>query len=239
MKKSDMNSWTLAAVILALIVAGSSSVTFASEDGDQDPRHKRIVRKIVINCEEGSEEDCEQQIRVESISDDSHILQIGDHQSVWVDGGPHGSHYAFRTGLGGESGFLGVQLTDLTSELRTHFGVNEDHGVMVSKVVDDSAAFRAGLQVGDVITRLDGEAVASTRDLTHAVRSREEGDTVNLEVWREDRYETLSATLDKQEPFGRFAHRVEIDCDDGDCECWLDGEHIDCEDLHTEHSDGN
>ena len=41
----------------------------------------------------------------------------------------------------GGGAFLGVQLSDLTAELRTHFGVPDDAGVLVGKVVDGSPAF--------------------------------------------------------------------------------------------------
>ena len=48
---------------------------------------------------------------------------------------------------------LGVGLTDLTPELREHFGVGGDAGVMISRVVEDSPAAKAGLRVGDIIER--------------------------------------------------------------------------------------
>jgi len=96
---------------------------------------------------------------------------------------------------GAERGFLGVDLTDLTPELRRHFGAPEEAGVLVGRVEPDSPAAAAGLQVGDVITRADGEEVGSALALTARIGMRKEGDLVALEVVRDGKVETLSATL--------------------------------------------
>src|SRR5215475_13923485 len=62
-------------------------------------------------------------------------------------------------------GYLGTALMDLTPELRTHFGVPEEAGVMVSRVESGSPAEKAGLKVGDILTRVDGAAVKSSWDV--------------------------------------------------------------------------
>lgn len=219
------NQMWAAVLALVMLLAGATTAVIAVEDGDTEV-HKKIVRKEVVNCEDGSSEDCEQEVRIEIIGDDLQVVH-------------HGSHYSFDSGIAGQGGFLGVQLTDLTPELRSHFGVADDAGVMVAKVIDDSAAFRAGLMVGDIITRVAGETVGSAGDLTRAIRSRAQGDTVSLELWRDGSLETLSATLDQQEQFGHFAKQVFIDCDDGDCDCSVNGDSIDCDRLHAEHGHGD
>ena len=96
-------------------------------------------------------------------------------------------------------GFLGVELTDLTPELRRHFGAHEDRGVLVGRVVEDSPAERAGLRVGDVITHIDGEPVTSSFDVTARIGGRAAGDVAALEVVRDGKVETLSATLEVRE----------------------------------------
>ena len=120
-------------------------------------------------------------------------------------------------GMGHGGGFLGVGLAPLTSELRAHFGVPEDLGVMVSKVEADSPAARAGIEVGDIITRVGGDDVGSASALAHNVRRREEGETVDLEVWRDGRVEMLSATLAARQGFPGH-HRMIIHCD-GEEDC--------------------
>lgn len=254
--------------IAALLIVGASTAIHASEEGDTEV-HTKKVHKVVVRCEEGAEEDCEREIHIEKIGDGTHGIHIGDHDMVWIEGGDDGSHhYSFHSGFTGKGGFLGVQLTDLTSELRSHFGVATDEGVMVSKVVDDSAAFRAGLAAGDIITRVDGESMGSAGDLTRAIRSQEEGETVNMEIWRDGSIETIAATLDSHQPKTRLRRHVMIDCDeededcgarfvggdhhgmdfdcpdgeecdikiecdDGNCDCTVNGDAIDCQELHS------
>lgn len=94
--------------------------------------------------------------------------------------------------------FLGVEVLDLNESLRAHFGVPEGSGVLVSKVAEDSPAHRAGIQVGDILTRFDGEDVTSFRRLTSMVRGAEADDPANLEIWRDGKVETLSTTLDER-----------------------------------------
>jgi PDZ domain-containing protein len=92
-------------------------------------------------------------------------------------------------------GYLGVGLTELTPELRAHFGAPENAGVMVSSVESGSPADKAGLQVGDILARVDGKDVQSSWDVRSGVRTLEEGQQVPLEVWRDRKVQTLSATI--------------------------------------------
>ncbi len=92
-------------------------------------------------------------------------------------------------------GFLGVGLTNLTPELRAHFAESEDAGVMVDRVVDGSPAAKAGLQVGDVITAVDGELVKRSLELVQQVRKHEPEDQVSLEVFRDGRRQLIDVTL--------------------------------------------
>jgi membrane-associated protease RseP (regulator of RpoE activity) len=96
-------------------------------------------------------------------------------------------------------GFLGVGLTELTPELRTHFGAPEESGVMVSKVEAGSPAEKAGLKVGDIISRVDGKGVESSWEVSAKVRDAEEGQQVPLEVWRNGKVMTLTAAVTLKE----------------------------------------
>jgi membrane-associated protease RseP (regulator of RpoE activity) len=102
-------------------------------------------------------------------------------------------------GFGMRRGYLGVGLTDLTPELRTHFGVPEDAGVIVSKVEPGSPAEKAGVRVGDILTAIDGKEIKSSWDIQWKIRSQEEGQSVPVEVWRNGKVQTLSATIEKRE----------------------------------------
>ena len=63
----------------------------------------------------------------------------------------------------GRRGFIGVTLLEITPELRAHFGAPKDAGVLVSDVRADTPASKAGVEVGDVITSVDGKRVESSR----------------------------------------------------------------------------
>ncbi len=96
-------------------------------------------------------------------------------------------------------GYLGVELTELTPELRAHFGAGEDAGVLVGRVEEDSPAQRAGVRVGDVLTHVDGQEVGSSLDVLRQIRPRKDGEVVGLEVVRDGRVENLTATLAERE----------------------------------------
>jgi hypothetical protein len=96
-------------------------------------------------------------------------------------------------------GYLGVGLTELTPELRTHFGAPEEAGVMVSSVEAESPAEKAGLKVGDIISEVDGKPVRSSWELSAKVRGYEEGQQAPLEVWRDRKVQTITATIAMRE----------------------------------------
>ena len=96
-------------------------------------------------------------------------------------------------------GYLGVGLTELTPELRAHFGAPEDAGVMVSSVEDGSPADKAGLKVGDIIAALDGKDVKSSWDIRSQVRELKEGEQVPLTVYRDGKAQNLSAAIAMRE----------------------------------------
>lgn len=79
--------------------------------------------------------------------------------------------------------YIGVNLVTLSPELRTHFGGGES-GTLVSTVAAESPAARAGLRVGDVITSVNGQKVASPGDVTRAIRDKKAGDSVRLDFVR-------------------------------------------------------
>lgn len=96
-------------------------------------------------------------------------------------------------------GYLGVALTDLTPELRSHFGVPEEAGVLVAKVEPGSPAEKAGVKVGDILTRVDGSAIKSSWDVTGKIRKLDDGQQIPLEVWRNGKAQNVTATIVEKE----------------------------------------
>ncbi len=124
------------------------------------------------------------------------VLGDGEVLSDEVRGLVGGAGPRFALPWGGA--WLGVELINLNEPLRTHFGVPAGSGVLVSDVVDGSPAARSGVQVGDILTRVDGDAVTTRRQLRAMMRRAEAGDPVDLEFWRDGRVETGSTTLDER-----------------------------------------
>ncbi len=96
------------------------------------------------------------------------------------------------------SGYLGVEVSALTPELRQHFGVTDDAGVMISRVVEGSAAAIAGLAVGDIVTTVEGEKITSPSRLGRVVRGQEGGVSVEIEFWRDQQPSHTSAILEER-----------------------------------------
>jgi len=80
---------------------------------------------------------------------------------------------------------LGVTLQDLSAPLAASFGLSSPNGALVSSVVPDSAAAKAGLKPGDVITAIDGEPVNVAGDVSSRVGLARPGDKLKLELWRD------------------------------------------------------
>jgi serine protease Do len=93
---------------------------------------------------------------------------------------------------------LGVQIVDTTAELRRHLGGGDDRGVLIGKVVPDSSAEQAGIQVGDLVVEVAGETVDSAGDIGRAIRDRA-GETFDVEVIRDGAALRLSVTLPEPE----------------------------------------
>jgi len=95
-------------------------------------------------------------------------------------------------------GFLGVSLIGITPELRAHYGAPSDAGVLVGRVEKDSAAAKAGFEVGDIVTSVGGERTESPGDVMRALRGHRKGDSVKIDVLRNRSTKTLTATLEER-----------------------------------------
>jgi serine protease Do len=103
-------------------------------------------------------------------------------------------NFDFDIDGGGTRARLGVSVEELTPQLATYFGAKD--GLLVSVVADNSAASRAGLRAGDVITSVDGRPVTSRPDLLRALREGSGGQDVTLGIVRDKKESTIKATLE-------------------------------------------
>ena len=74
----------------------------------------------------------------------------------------------------------GIRADSLTPQLREFFGVKSGEGVLVASVEENSAAGRAGLKAGDVITSVDGRIISAPNDLNREMRSRNTAFTLKV-----------------------------------------------------------
>lgn len=100
-------------------------------------------------------------------------------------------------------GYLGIECLAVTSEVAQMYDMPT--GVYVKSVVKGSAAEKAGIQAGDVITKLDGSTVANDTELVEALGYYQAGETVDIVVkTRESGYQeqTFSVTLGTKKEAG-------------------------------------
>jgi serine protease Do len=98
------------------------------------------------------------------------------------------------------SSSLGMVGEAIDDQIANYFGVKE--GVLVRSVTRGSAAEKAGLKAGDVITRVDGKPVKNPREITSEIRSKRDQKTFPLTVTREKRETTLTVTVEDQSDSG-------------------------------------
>lgn len=98
-----------------------------------------------------------------------------------------------------QGGFLGVQIQDLTGQLRTYFQVDDEVGILITAVEEDSPAEEAQLKAGDIITAVDEKQIGSAAELTRAIRGYKPGEEVSLSLIRKGRKKSVTATLGEQE----------------------------------------
>jgi C-terminal processing protease CtpA/Prc len=104
-----------------------------------------------------------------------------------------GDHLEFQ--IFSRPGRLGVGVQSLTPELAEYFGVKE--GVLVTSVATESAAAKAGIKAGDVITTVDGKTVDDAGELRRLLRPEDEKDTeVTLGVVRDKKAMSMKVTLE-------------------------------------------
>ena len=112
-----------------------------------------------------------------------------------------------------EHAFLGVGAQPVTEEIAKLFNLPVDHGLMLIRVYEGSAAAKAGLEAGttevvvagesyrlggDIIVSVDGRSVQTPEDLREAVSAKKPGDEIKVEAYRGDDKRSFDVTLGRQ-----------------------------------------
>ena len=109
-------------------------------------------------------------------------------------------------------GWLGVSIQNITPDLAKSLGIKETAGALVSGVLKDSPAEKAGIKRGDIITELDGKTIADSRILRNMVADNAPGKTVTVTVLRKDKKEQLKVTLGEFKD-AKVAAKADVDFD--------------------------
>ena len=188
--------------LLVLLVLAPTASRLAASGDPLEPKKKKS--KTVITTPEKQVVVDGDRIVVWNDGDDPEIVaNLPDFDD---EGLPGVLHFHGRA----SGGYLGLRSIEMTPELRQHFGAPKDAGVLVGTVEPDSPAAKAGLQVGDIITAVDGERIESARELSRSVRRRKEGEKIRIDVLRDRSPKSLNATIvERKDPeirIGDFGH---------------------------------
>ena len=94
--------------------------------------------------------------------------------------------------------YMAVTVGTMNSQMAAQYSIDIDQGVFVYSVVKGGAGDKAGLRLGDVITKMGDTALTSRQDLSAALKSYRAGDTATLTVFRDGSYITTDITFDQQ-----------------------------------------
>ncbi len=94
-----------------------------------------------------------------------------------------------------ERPYLGISYFAVSPQIAARFNLSVNHGALVSEVGRGTPAARAGLQPGDVITAIGGDAIDEEHPLVNVLMKHKPGEKVTLEVFRGDKKLTLTTTL--------------------------------------------
>lgn len=92
-------------------------------------------------------------------------------------------------------GWLGVKIQSISEDIAESLGLPQNTGALVAGVTPDSPAAKGGVEPGDVIVRFDGQDVTTMRGLPRIVAQAPIGKTVEVDVLRKNKRETLSVTV--------------------------------------------
>ena len=92
-------------------------------------------------------------------------------------------------------GYLGVQIQPLSKELSESLGLKTEKGALVASAQDGTPAAKAGLKAGDVITAVNGDAVANARELTRKVGAMKPGTKAEFTYLRDGKERSVTVEL--------------------------------------------
>ena len=109
-------------------------------------------------------------------------------------------------------GWIGVQIQPVTPDIADSLGLKKAEGALVAEPQANGPAAKAGIELGDVITKVNGETVKDARELARTIGGLSPGSAVKLDVLHKGQDKTINLTL------GQLPNSLEAkaDTDNGD-----------------------
>jgi serine protease Do len=92
-------------------------------------------------------------------------------------------------------GYIGVQIVPLTDEYAGQLGLKSTEGALVGGVMEDGPAAKGGIQVGDVILKINDKPIKDYSDLVTIVSETPIGKSLKITIWREKNSLNLFVTV--------------------------------------------
>lgn len=99
--------------------------------------------------------------------------------------------------------YLGVQMQDINEQLASAFNLEAGEGAVITRIQKGSAADEAGLQIGDIITSVDGEKLKNAASLRNTVGLLMVGHTLDINLIRDGKQQALKATVKENQKQAR------------------------------------
>ncbi|MET0258843.1 MAG: trypsin-like peptidase domain-containing protein, partial [Methylobacterium sp.] len=94
-----------------------------------------------------------------------------------------------------QRGWLGVQIAPVTKDIAEALGLANEKGAIVTLPDTDTPATKAGIQTGDVITAVNGETIATPRELARKVAEYRPDTTIDVTLWRNNAAKQVQVKL--------------------------------------------
>jgi serine protease Do len=98
--------------------------------------------------------------------------------------------------------YIGVFLQETTRDLAGYFGLKDGAGLLINELTKGGPAEKAGLQVGDVIFKVDGKRVDTVAELSAVIQTKKKGDKVKIEYMRDRKAASVTVEVAEQETGG-------------------------------------
>jgi len=117
-------------------------------------------------------------------------IPISDVRSIITD--------IMENGAVTDKAYMAITAGTMNEQMAAQFNIDVTEGVFVYSVVEGGAGEKAGLRLGDVITKMGDKTLTSRQDLSAAMKGYRAGDTVTLTVYRGGQYIEVELTFDAQ-----------------------------------------